>query len=51
MIARACGWRGSNAEYLRNTVLSLAVHRIHDARLWQLQRFVAAEIDRIFPKD
>ena len=50
MIARACGWRGSNAEYLRNTVLSLAEHGIHDARLWQLQRLVAAEIDRIFPQ-
>ena len=51
MIARACGWRGSNAEYLRNTVLSLAEHGIHDARLWQLQRLVAAEIDRIYPTD
>jgi cation transport protein ChaC len=50
MIARACGWIGSNAEYLRNTILSLEEHDIHDARLWQLQRLVAAEIDRIFPK-
>jgi cation transport protein ChaC len=50
MIARACGWLGSNAEYLRNTILSLEEHDIHDARLWQLQRLVAAEIDRIFPK-
>ncbi len=50
MIARACGWMGSNAEYLRNTVLSLEEHGIHDARLWQLQRLVAAEIDRIYPK-
>lgn len=49
MIARACGWLGSNAEYLRNTVLSLEEHGIHDARLWKLKRLVAAEIDRIYP--
>lgn len=51
MIARACGWMGSNAEYLRNTVLSLEEHGIHDARLWRLQKLVAKEIDRLYPND
>ncbi len=48
-IARACGPRGSNAEYLRNTVISLAEQGINDRNLWQLQHLVAAEIDRLFP--
>lgn len=46
-IARACGPRGSNAEYLRNTVASLEEHGIRDRNLWRLQRLVAAEIDRL----
>ncbi len=50
-IARACGWAGSNAEYLRNTVLSLDEHGIHDRNLWHLQKLVADEIDRAFPVD
>lgn len=48
-IARACGWAGSNAEYLRNTVISLDDHGIRDRNLWRLQELVAAEIDRAFP--
>lgn len=44
-MARACGPRGSTAEYLRNTVLSLEEHGIHDRNLWKLQRLVAEEID------
>lgn len=48
-LARACGYRGSAAEYLRNTVLSLEEHGIRDRNLWSLQAMVAAEIDRIFP--
>ena len=48
-IARACGPKGSNAEYLRNTVASLEEHGIHDRNLWTLQRLVAREIDG-FPK-
>lgn len=47
MIARACGHVGSNAEYLRRTVLALGDHGIHDGALWRLQRLVAAEIDTI----
>jgi cation transport protein ChaC len=46
-IARACGPVGSNAEYLRNTVVSLEEAGIHDRNLWRLQRLVAEEIDRL----
>jgi len=48
-LACACGYRGSGAEYLRNTVLSLEEHGIRDRNLWALQRMVAAEIDRHYP--
>ncbi|EYD75780.1 Cation transport protein chaC [Rubellimicrobium mesophilum DSM 19309] len=44
-IARACGPKESNAEYLRNTVASLEEHGIRDRNLWRLQRLVAQEID------
>lgn len=47
-LAQACGYRGSCAEYLRNTVLALNEHGIHDRNLWALQRLVATEIDRQF---
>jgi cation transport protein ChaC len=48
-MARACGWRGSTAEYLHNTILSLEEHGILDSNLWRLQRLVAEEIDRLWP--
>jgi cation transport protein ChaC len=44
-MARACGPRGSTAEYLHNTVRSLEEHGIRDRNLWTLQRLVADEID------
>lgn len=47
LIARACGPRGSSAEYLRNTVHALEEAGIRDRNLWALQRLVAAEIDRL----
>jgi cation transport protein ChaC len=40
-IAKACGEGGSGAEYLLETVLALEKLRIHDRRLWRLQRIVA----------
>jgi cation transport protein ChaC len=46
-IARACGPKGSNAEYLRATVAALEAHGIRDRNLWRLQRLVAEEIDRL----
>ena len=46
-MARACGPRGSTAEYLHNTVQSLEEHGIRDRNLWTLQRLVADEIDRL----
>lgn len=48
-IARACGPRGSTAEYLHNTVRSLEEHGIRDRNLWTLQRLVAEEIDDWLP--
>jgi len=48
-LAAACGYRGSCAEYLRNTVESLEEAGLHDSNLWRLQHMVAEEIDRIFP--
>jgi len=48
-LARACGYRGSCAEYLRNTIISLEEHGIKDRNLWTLQKLVAAEIDRHYP--
>jgi cation transport protein ChaC len=49
-LARACGYRGSCAEYLRNTVISLERHGIRDRNLWKLERMVAEEIDRHYPR-
>ncbi len=45
VLARSCGHVGTGAEYLMNTVIHLEARGIHDSRLWQLQRLVAAEID------
>jgi len=44
VLARACGHRGSCAEYLYNTVVHLAEFGIRDRNLWQLQEMVAKEI-------
>ncbi|MFC5567067.1 gamma-glutamylcyclotransferase [Rubellimicrobium aerolatum] len=49
-MARACGPKGSTAEYLRNTVLALEEHGVHDRNLWALQRLVADEIDAMPPR-
>lgn len=47
VLARACGFAGSCAEYLYNTVHHLEEFGIHDRNLWVLQRLVAREIDEI----
>ena len=44
ILARACGHRGSCAEYLYNTVVHLAEFGIRDRNLWRLQEMVAEEI-------
>ena len=44
VLARACGHRGSCAEYLYNTVVHLAEFGIYDRNLWRLQDLVAEEI-------
>ena len=43
-IAEACGEKGSGAEYLLETVLAMERLRLHDARLWRLQRLVAGHL-------
>ncbi len=43
-LAVACGWLGSGADYLYQTVRSLRDHGIHDPYLWRMQALVAAEI-------
>ncbi|SEH23962.1 gamma-glutamylcyclotransferase [Rhizobium sp. NFR12] len=47
VLARACGHRGSCAEYLYNTVVHLAEFGIRDRNLWRLQEMVAREIEAI----
>jgi cation transport protein ChaC len=47
ILARACGHRGSCAEYLYNTVVHLAEFGIRDRNLWRLQKMVAEEIRKI----
>lgn len=44
MLARACGYTGSCAEYLYKTVAHLEELGIHDRHLWHLQELVAARI-------
>ena len=45
-LAQACGYAGSCAEYLYNTVLHLEAEGIRDHVLWRLQDLVAEEIAR-----
>lgn len=44
VLARACGYRGSCAAYLFQTVSKLEEHGIRDRNLWRLQALVADEI-------
>ncbi|MDB5555648.1 MAG: cation transporter ChaC-like protein [Rhizobium sp.] len=44
VLARACGYAGSCAEYLYNTVSHLEALGIRDRNLWRLQQLVAKEI-------
>jgi cation transport protein ChaC len=44
VLARACGYAGSCAEYLYNTVSHLEALGIRDRNLWRLQQLVAEEI-------
>lgn len=49
-LARAVGYLGSCAEYLRNTVLHLEEMGIRDSYLWTLQELVANEIKALHPR-
>jgi cation transport protein ChaC len=46
VLATACGFRGSMAEYLHATVLHLEALGIHDRHLWRMQELVAERIER-----
>jgi cation transport protein ChaC len=48
MLASACGFRGSMAEYLFQTVSKLEELGIHDRNLWRLQELVAARIEAAY---
>jgi cation transport protein ChaC len=48
VLATACGFRGSMAEYLFSTVRQLEELGIHDRHLWRLQELVADRIERRF---
>lgn len=50
-LARACGYAGSCAEYLYNTVSHLEALGIRDRNLWRLQHLVADEIVRAHDVD
>ena len=45
ILASACGFRGSMAEYLLSTVTMLESLGIHDRKLWRLQELVARQIE------
>jgi cation transport protein ChaC len=51
ILARACGFMGSCAEYLYNTVTHLEQAGIHDRNLWTLQKLVADEIKALHNMD
>jgi glutathione-specific gamma-glutamylcyclotransferase len=44
ILSKACGHWGSGADYLRQTILALEAHGVHDDHLWQLQMLVAEKI-------
>lgn len=46
VLATACGFRGSMAEYLFATVSHLEALGIHDRHLWRMQELVAERIER-----
>ncbi len=46
VLAKACGFRGSMAQYLHATVLHLEAMGIHDRHLWRMQELVAERIAR-----
>lgn len=48
VLATACGFRGSMAEYLFSTVGKLEELGIHDRHLWRMQELVAERIERRF---
>lgn len=50
VLARACGPRGSMAQYLSSTVSHLHELGIHDSHLWHLQELVADRLEAVRPE-
>lgn len=50
ILATACGFRGSMAEYVYSTVSKLEELGIHDRNLWRLQELVAERIEEAYPE-
>jgi cation transport protein ChaC len=48
ILATACGFRGSMAEYLFSTVAHLEELGIHDRHLWHMQELVAQRIEETY---
>lgn len=48
VLASACGFRGSMAEYIHATVLKLEELGIRDRHLWRLQHLVAQRIEQAY---
>lgn len=48
ILAKACGFRGSMAEYIYQTVGKLEQLGIHDRHLWRIQELVARRIETEF---
>lgn len=51
ILATACGFRGSMAEYLHATVSHLEALGIRDRNLWKLQELVAERIDAAYREE
>jgi cation transport protein ChaC len=46
VVSSSCGYAGSCAEYLYQTVTQLQVHGIRDSNLWRLQELVAERLEQ-----
>jgi cation transport protein ChaC len=51
VLSSSCGYAGSCAEYLHQTVIQLQARGIHDSRLWRLQELVAERLEQMHGLD
>jgi cation transport protein ChaC len=47
ILSSSCGYGGSCADYLYQTVTQLKARGIRDSRLWRLQELVAERLERV----